>query len=231
MCYQRVNQSIIDIKNKNSNNYKSNNSVFVRKRKMEFTDYVWYLIMQKGRTTSMELDEYLKNKNGIYEISISKQAFSKQRQNLKPQIFIDIYKDYLLDFYNNYHEEVKTYKATIYDYKWFKSGISTKTYCNNKAYSATSPASGCLKEESSAKYGSWSDWGDKEIKKADGIEVETKKLIRYRKSYISSKELALKEWYPYEEFEEKTGKKIEDLRKDKNINVQEKVVYRYRIKK
>ena len=128
-------------------------------------------------------------------------------------------------------EEVKTYKATIYDYKWFKSGISTKTYCNNKAYSATSPASGCLKEESSAKYGSWSDWGDKEIKKADGIEVETKKLIRYRKSYISSKELALKEWYPYEEFEEKTGKKIEDLRKDKNINVQEKVVYRYRIKK
>ena len=111
MCYQRVNQSIIDIKNKNSNNYKSNNSVFVRKRKMEFTDYVWYLIMQKGRTTSMELDEYLKNKNGIYEISISKQAFSKQRQNLKPQIFIDIYKDYLLDFYNNYHEEVKTYKG------------------------------------------------------------------------------------------------------------------------
>ena len=46
---------------------------------MDFTDCVWYLIMQKGRTTSMELDEYLKNKNGRYKISISKQAFSKQR--------------------------------------------------------------------------------------------------------------------------------------------------------
>ena len=111
MSYQRINKSVTDIKNKNSKMYKSNENVFVRKRKMEFTDFVWYLIMQKGRTTSMELDEYLKNKNGTYEISISKQAFSKQRQNLKPQIFIDIYKDYLMDFYNNYPEEVKTFKG------------------------------------------------------------------------------------------------------------------------
>lgn len=53
----------------------------------------------------------LKNKNGTYEISISKQVFSKQRQYLKPQIFIDIYKEYLEDFYENYPEEVKTYKG------------------------------------------------------------------------------------------------------------------------
>lgn len=91
--------------------YKSNDKVFVRKRKMEFTDFVWYLIMQKGRTTSMELDEYLKNKNGTYEISISKQAFSKQRKNLKSQIFIDIYKDYLIDFYHNYPEEINRFKG------------------------------------------------------------------------------------------------------------------------
>ena len=59
----------------------------------------------------MELDEYLKHKNETYEISISKQAFSKQRLNLKPKIFIDLYKDYLIDFYHNYPEEVKTYKG------------------------------------------------------------------------------------------------------------------------
>lgn len=113
MSYQRINKSINDIKNKSENNevYKNKNTVFVRKRKMEFNDFVWYLIMQKGRTTSMELDEYLKNKNGTYEISVSKQAFSKQRKNLKPQIFIDIYKDYLKDFYHNYPEEVKTYNG------------------------------------------------------------------------------------------------------------------------
>ena len=62
MSYQRIKQSIIDIRNKNSNIYKSNSNTFVRKRKMEFTDYVWYLIMQKGRTKSMELDEYLRSK-------------------------------------------------------------------------------------------------------------------------------------------------------------------------
>lgn len=111
MSYQRINKSIRDIKNKKSQAYKSKNNVFVRKRKMEFTDFVWYLIMQKGRTTSMELDEYLKNKNGTYEISISKQAFSRQRQNINPQIFIDIYKDYLIDFYNNYPKEINKFKG------------------------------------------------------------------------------------------------------------------------
>ena len=113
MSYKRINKSVKDIKEKNNQKekYKNNSKVFVRERKMSFTDYVWYLIMQKGRTTSMELDEYLKNKNGTYKISISKQAFSKQRQYLKPQIFIDIYKDYLEDFYHNYPEENKTYKG------------------------------------------------------------------------------------------------------------------------
>ena len=113
MSYKRINKSVKDIKEKNNQNekYKNNSKAFVRERKMSFTDYVWYLIMQKGRTTSMELDEYLKNKNGTYKISISKQAFSKQRQYLKPQIFIDIYKDYLEDFYHNYPEENKTYKG------------------------------------------------------------------------------------------------------------------------
>ena len=113
MSYQRINHSIGDIKNKNTvkESYKNTESSFTRERKMGFNDYIWYLIMQKGRTTSLELDEYLKNKNGTYEISISKQAFSKQRQNLKPEIFIDIYKDYLIDFYKNYPEEVKMYKG------------------------------------------------------------------------------------------------------------------------
>lgn len=111
MCYQRLNESIEEIRRKNSSNYKNSINAFVRNRKMNFTDYVWYLTMQKGRTTSMELDEYLKNKNGTYEISISKQAFSKQRQNLNPQIFIDIYKSYLFNYYNNYQDEVRKYKG------------------------------------------------------------------------------------------------------------------------
>ena len=113
MSYERIDKSIYDIsmKSTNNKNYKNKESAFTRDRKMGFKDYVWYLTLQKGRTTSMELDEYLKNKNGTYEISISKQAFSEQRQYLKPQIFIDIAKDYLIDFYKNYPNEVKTYKG------------------------------------------------------------------------------------------------------------------------
>lgn len=114
MSNKRLDSSIKDIETidvENINKYKNNEKAFTRKRKMEFKDYVWYLILQKGRTTSMELDEYLKRKNGTYKISISKQAFSKQRLNIKPQFFIDIYKNYLIDFYTNYPEEVKTYKG------------------------------------------------------------------------------------------------------------------------
>ena len=111
--YKRIDKSLenINIKSINSQRYKNSIKAFTRDRKMGFKDFIWYLTFQKGRTTSMELDEYLKNKNGTYEISISKQAFSKQRFNLKPQIFIDIYKDYLTDFYENYPKEIKTYKG------------------------------------------------------------------------------------------------------------------------
>lgn len=113
MSYQRLNGSIshINVRCKNNKNYKEKESSFTRKRKMDFKDLVWYLTIQKGKTTSMELDEYLKNKTDTYEISISKQAFSKQRQNMKPLIFIDITKDFLKDFYTNYPDEVKKYKG------------------------------------------------------------------------------------------------------------------------
>ncbi len=113
MSYKRIKRSLknIIIKSADNKNYRYNQSSFTRKRKMNFLDYVWYLTFQKGRTASMELDEYLKNKNNSYKISISKQAFSKQRLNLKPEIFIDLYKDYLKDFYINSKSEVKTYKG------------------------------------------------------------------------------------------------------------------------
>lgn len=113
MSYKRIERSLenIILKTEKCEKYKSKQNTFTRNRKMNFKDYVWYLIFQKGRTASMELDEYLKNKNNTYKISISKQAFSKQRLNLKPDIFIDLYKDYLIDFYTNSKDEVRTYKG------------------------------------------------------------------------------------------------------------------------
>lgn len=79
MSYKRIDKSLKDINIKSVKNadYKSNSKAFTRKRKMNFKDFIWYLTFQKGRTTSMELDEYLKNKNGTYEISISKHFQNK----------------------------------------------------------------------------------------------------------------------------------------------------------
>lgn len=79
MSYERINQSVININVKSVKNeiYKLEKNKFTRDRKMNFKDFVWYLIFQKGKTTSMELDEYLKNKNDTYEISISKHSQSK----------------------------------------------------------------------------------------------------------------------------------------------------------
>lgn len=113
MSYKRIDISIketIELCD-NNNKYKKGKKSFIRERKMNFKDFIWYLTFQKGRTTSMELDEYLKSKNDTYEISISKQAFSKQRKNIKPDIFIDMSKNFLHDFYDNYPNEVKKYKG------------------------------------------------------------------------------------------------------------------------
>ena len=62
MSYKRIKRSIENIKNKSENNqeYKIKENSFIRNRKMEFEDFIWYMTLQKGRTTSMELDEYLK---------------------------------------------------------------------------------------------------------------------------------------------------------------------------
>ena len=79
-----------------------------------------------------------------------------------------------------------------------------------------------------AKWSSWSEYSDVEVKKTDTNEIEIKKLVRYRKSYINSKDLVLKDWYSYDDFEEKVGKKITDLKNDKKVKLHEKIMYKYR---
>lgn len=198
MSYQRINKSVNGIKNKSDQNeeYKKSSKVFVRERKMGFKDFVWYLIMQKGRTTSMELDEYLKSKNGTYEISISKQAFSKQRQNLKPQIFIDIYKDYLEDFYQNYPEEVKTYKGykvcaidgslfEIPNTKELREEYKTQKNSSGKRESARARVSGIYDVENGFMLDALiKDCGEGEKELAKKNIENTQKILKLEKSII-----------------------------------------------
>ncbi len=120
------------------------------------------------------------------------------------------------------------YKATIYTYLWYKTTTAEKTWCNNGTLSISSPGSGCIKDESTAKWGEWSIFSDKKVEASTSREVNQKTTSRYRLSYIDAGTLKLKEWLPLEEFEAAVGKTIEELKADENINVQTKTVYKYR---
>jgi len=114
MAYHRIKESVDALTFKcRDSRYRTEATKFTRERKLSQTDMAWYLATQKGRTTSMELDSYMREKTGGYEIDITKQAFSKQRQYLKPEIFIDLSKDYLRSFYQKTPEEVKKYKGYV----------------------------------------------------------------------------------------------------------------------
>ena len=54
-------------------------SDFTRQRKMYFEDLVRIILNKKGRTTTMEINDYYKKINKR-DSRISKQAFSKQRK-------------------------------------------------------------------------------------------------------------------------------------------------------
>ena len=80
---------------------------FTRNRKMNFEMLVKSIIFKKGQTLSLELDEFTE-KMGTKKIT--KQAYSKQRQNLNPEIFKHlnncyvkkIYEEIPIEMFKNY---------------------------------------------------------------------------------------------------------------------------------
>lgn len=89
---------------------KVNEVSFTRNRKMPFEDLVRFILGKKGKTTTMELNNYFKEIEKR-ENTVSKQAFSKQRQNLNPEVFIELNKDYVKRIYE--HGEIKKYKGYL----------------------------------------------------------------------------------------------------------------------
>lgn len=74
---------------------------------MPFEDLTKFILAKKGKTTTtMELNNYFKEiekrKN-----TVSKQAFSKQRQNLNPDVFVELNRDYVRRIYEQ--AEIKKY--------------------------------------------------------------------------------------------------------------------------
>lgn len=78
---------------------KLNVNSFVRNRNMPFEDLSLCILGKKGLTLSMELEQFFDRKDD-YENTISKQAFSKQRMNLNPELFKVMNQRYIKDIYD-----------------------------------------------------------------------------------------------------------------------------------
>jgi hypothetical protein len=83
---------------------------FTRDRKMPFHDISRYILSQKGKTTTLEINSYFKETNRR-EKRVSKQAFCKQRLRLNPEVFKVLGSEYVQSIYND--NQYKTYKGYI----------------------------------------------------------------------------------------------------------------------
>ena len=57
---------------------------FTRRRKMSFTNYIWYLLTMAKRSLTSGLQAFVKELDVSWD-SYSKQAFSQGRQRIKPE--------------------------------------------------------------------------------------------------------------------------------------------------
>lgn len=83
---------------------------FTRNRKMPFEDISRYILSKKGKTTTMEINNYFKEIDKR-EDRVTKQAFCKQRLKLNPKVFVELGKEYVESIYSS--SNYKTYKGYI----------------------------------------------------------------------------------------------------------------------
>ena len=87
---------------------KNNIKSFTRNRKMNFYDLTTSILLKKGQTLTLELNEFTEK---MKKPTITKQAYSKQRQNLNPEVFKHINREYIKKIYEEI--EVETYKGYV----------------------------------------------------------------------------------------------------------------------
>jgi len=72
---------------------------FIRNRKMSFNDHINYILIQKGCTNYIEALKFMKlTKKGKFK-SITSQAIGKQRMNISPNLFKDLFESFLDTIY------------------------------------------------------------------------------------------------------------------------------------
>ncbi len=80
---------------------------FTRNRKLQPKDLILFTLNNRGKTLKMELYDYITEFNLE---NVSSPALLKQREKLNENIFKDLAKESLIDFYGKFKNEVKTIK-------------------------------------------------------------------------------------------------------------------------
>ena len=78
---------------------------------MGFIELIYYNLNRKGLCTNMEINNFFDKINK--DITLSGQSLLDQRLKLNPEVFIELNKTYLEEFYTNFKSDVKTYKGYI----------------------------------------------------------------------------------------------------------------------
>ena len=85
---------------------------FTRNRKITFSDLLLLTLNKQGRNVSFEIRDYEINKKGEQKVNYTDEAYLKQRRQLNPEVFKELNRGYLKDFYNE-KKYVKKYKGYV----------------------------------------------------------------------------------------------------------------------
>lgn len=94
--------------------YKKKNS-FTRKRKLGFKNIIVGILTSAKHSLSIEIDKLISKIDTNGYVEYSKQAYSKARQNLKPEVFLDLNKTVLKEIYNKEYKTYKGYRVSAID--------------------------------------------------------------------------------------------------------------------
>lgn len=102
--------------------YLLDDTVFTRKGKISYRDAVMYPLVEKGCTSSLESLDFVINKTGDEDMTISRTAFGQKRRKIDSGIYEDMNEDLM-----NPIVESITYKGT---YKGFYPVAMDSTICD-----------------------------------------------------------------------------------------------------
>lgn len=115
--------------------YRTNDRYFTRNRKMNFEKVVMYNINKRGKTAKMEIEDF---NDFVDSKDISSVGVLKQRKKLKGEIYLDMMKSNLKDFYTLYPNDVKLFKGYIVsaidgsDFEIPNTEVTRKNYNSTK---------------------------------------------------------------------------------------------------